>query len=209
MANRLFQSVIHQMKDAVSRVIGVIDENGVIIACSDVKRVGEPIPGVKEELAFSAASRQQNGYTYRFLTTTAGKSDVTVFVEGEDKKADELLRQAYEQMAPLNDLFTDEDALNLIHDTIPMLSFDSCFSAEKEEDMKVNYDFDLSDEEQSTIDVLAGDYNENPFLFENRVIHRMGEETYHGYETIHWTETYRDSSGKLCTRTIFKRCFSS
>ena len=30
MSNRLFQGVIHQMKDAIDRIIGVIDENGVI-----------------------------------------------------------------------------------------------------------------------------------------------------------------------------------
>ena len=35
MSNKLFQSVIHQMKDAIDRVIGVIDENGVIISCSE------------------------------------------------------------------------------------------------------------------------------------------------------------------------------
>ena len=29
----------------------------------------------------------------------------------------------------------------------------------------------------------------------------MGTETYHGYKTIHWTETYRDSNGKMRTRT--------
>ena len=32
MSNRLFQNVIHQMKTAVDRVIGVIDENGIIEA---------------------------------------------------------------------------------------------------------------------------------------------------------------------------------
>ena len=40
MSNRLFQGIVHQMKDAVNRVIGVIDENGTIIACSDLTRVG-------------------------------------------------------------------------------------------------------------------------------------------------------------------------
>ena len=90
MPNRLFQSVIHQMKDAVSRVIGVVDEGGVIVACSDMKRMGEPIPGLREEMAFSNAVLQHNGYTYRYLHTNAGKSDCVVFVEGEDKKADEL-----------------------------------------------------------------------------------------------------------------------
>ena len=32
MSNRLFQGVIYQMKDAFDRVIGVIDENGVVIS---------------------------------------------------------------------------------------------------------------------------------------------------------------------------------
>ena len=30
MSNRLFQTVIHQMKDVLGRTIGVIDENGII-----------------------------------------------------------------------------------------------------------------------------------------------------------------------------------
>ena len=30
----------------------------------------------------------------------------------------------------------------------------------------------------------------------------MGTEDYHGYKTIRWTETYRDSDGKLRTRTV-------
>lgn len=66
--------------------------------------------------------------------------------------------------------------------------------------MRINYDFcEFDENEKSTIDVLAGNYNENPFLFENKLIHTMGTETYHGYKTIHWTETYRDSEGKLRT----------
>ena len=36
MSNRLFQGVVHQMKDAVDRVIGVVDENGVVVACSEL-----------------------------------------------------------------------------------------------------------------------------------------------------------------------------
>ena len=84
MANRLFQSVIHQMKDTVSRMLGVIDENSMIVACTDMKRIGEIVPEVREELVFSATTLQQNGYTYRFLTTSAGKTDCLVFVEGED-----------------------------------------------------------------------------------------------------------------------------
>ena len=90
MANRLFQSVIHQMKDSITRTVGVVDENGIIIACSDMKRIGEAVPGVRDELVFISNALRQNGYTYRFLTTASGKSDCFIFVEGEDQKADEL-----------------------------------------------------------------------------------------------------------------------
>ena len=31
MANRVFQSVIYQMKDAINRVVGVVDETGTVI----------------------------------------------------------------------------------------------------------------------------------------------------------------------------------
>ncbi len=41
MSNRLFQGIIHQMRDAVDRVVGVIDDNGVIIACSELVKIGE------------------------------------------------------------------------------------------------------------------------------------------------------------------------
>ena len=41
MPNRVFQSVIQQMKGAIDRHIGVIDEGGVIVACSDLSKMGE------------------------------------------------------------------------------------------------------------------------------------------------------------------------
>lgn len=123
-------------------------------------------------------------------------------IEQSENKIRELLALANRQMAPLNNLFTDGDAIEIIEETIPLLDFTPCFSVEQESDMALNYDFkDDGNSEQSTIDVLAGRYNENPFLFEKRLIHRMGVEVYHGYKTIFWTETYRDSDGKTRTRT--------
>ena len=65
MSNRLFQGIIHQMKDAVNRVIGVIDDNGVIIACSELVKIGESRPGVREELAYTSETLTSGGYTYR------------------------------------------------------------------------------------------------------------------------------------------------
>lgn len=136
------------------------------------------------------------------LKTTPKIKALRSEVEQAQKKAAELLSLAQKQMAPLNALFTDRDALGIIESTIPLISFAPCFSVEQAENMRINYDFcDQSDNEQSTLDVVAGHYNENPFLFENKLIHQMGTETYHGYKTIHWTECYRGSDGKTHTRT--------
>ena len=124
-------------------------------------------------------------------------------IEEADKRANELLEKAKEQMAPLNRLFSDKDCIDLFEKTVPMTRFDSNFSAKREEDMRINYDFSPEGSgEESTLDVMSGEYNENPFVFENKLIHTMGTETYHGYKTIHWTETVVDSNGK--TRRVSK-----
>ena len=87
MSNRLFQGIIHQMKDAVDRVIGVIDENGVIISCSELGKIGESKSNVRDELAYTGETVAKEGYTYRPLGNGT-KSEYIVFVEGEDKRAE-------------------------------------------------------------------------------------------------------------------------
>lgn len=136
------------------------------------------------------------------LRTTPKIKQLRVQIAEADARADKLLAEANAQMRPLHSLFSDSDALRLIESTVPHLTFASCFSAKQEADMKINYDFcEPNEREQSTIDVLAGSYNDNPFLFENKLIHSMGVETYHGSKVIHWTETYRDSDGRHRTRS--------
>ena len=46
MANRVFQSVIYQMKDAIDRVVGVVDETGAVISCSELNLIGEVREGL-------------------------------------------------------------------------------------------------------------------------------------------------------------------
>lgn len=36
MSNRLFQGIIHQMRDSIDRVIGVVDDTATVISCSDL-----------------------------------------------------------------------------------------------------------------------------------------------------------------------------
>ena len=89
MSNRLFQGIIHQMKEAVDRVIGVIDENGVIISCSELAKIGETRQGIKDELIYTSDCVTSGGYTYRPIGSGT-RSEYVVFIEGEDKMADKI-----------------------------------------------------------------------------------------------------------------------
>ena len=40
MSSRIFQNVIIQMKDAVDRTIGVVDEQGFVVASSELAMIG-------------------------------------------------------------------------------------------------------------------------------------------------------------------------
>lgn len=89
MSNRLFQGIIHQMGDAANRTIGVIDDTGVIIACSELVKIGEARHGIHDELAYTSDAVTVEGYTYRPIGT-ATKWEYIVFVEGEDDTAERL-----------------------------------------------------------------------------------------------------------------------
>ena len=86
MSNRLYQTVLHQMKDVIGRTIGIIDENGIVIACSELSKIGESKQRIREELAYSADAVIYEGYTYRFINVN-DKSDCICFVEGGDSHA--------------------------------------------------------------------------------------------------------------------------
>lgn len=108
MSNRLFQSVIHQMKDAVDRVIGVIDENGVIIACSELVRIGEFRTKIKDEMAYSSDVLVSGGATYRALIYNGTKTEYVVFVEGEDKMADKMSRLLSISLGNIKNLYDEK-----------------------------------------------------------------------------------------------------
>ena len=86
MSNRLFQSVVHQMRDTIDCVIGVIDENATIIACSELSQVGTTNEFVSLDLGDSHDIFVRDGYTYKPFGAHM-KPDYAVFVEGTDEVA--------------------------------------------------------------------------------------------------------------------------
>ena len=85
MSSRVFQSVIVQMKEATDRSIGVVDEQGFVIACSELSMIGSHLDDMQAALAdnpeqiFTSAVR-----TYKLLGAAGTRFDYAVFVAGHD-----------------------------------------------------------------------------------------------------------------------------
>ena len=107
MSNRLFQGVIYQMKDAFDRATGVIDENGVVIACSDLGKMGSIREGVVEGLPFANEVMALDGHTYRYMGT-GQKSEYIVFIEGEDKIAEKMSKLLAVSLGNIKSLYDEK-----------------------------------------------------------------------------------------------------
>ena len=51
MSSRIFQNVIIQLKDAVDRTIGVVDEQGFVVACSELAMIGSRLDDFRRDRA--------------------------------------------------------------------------------------------------------------------------------------------------------------
>lgn len=86
MSNRLFQGIIHQMKEAVDRTIGIIDETGTVIACSDLISIGENRQDIIDGISYSMETYVKDGFTFRPVGSHA-KIEYIIMVQGDDKNA--------------------------------------------------------------------------------------------------------------------------
>ena len=120
----------------------------------------------------------------------------------EKESADQLYALAQNQMVPLNALFTERDAFNLVEKTLPCIKFNTNFSKSLSEDFTKNYDFhNFLGDDCSVIDTVSGRMFSNPFIFCRYTNHYIGTKVYQGAITITWRETYRDSNGNMRSRT--------
>ena len=88
MSSRIFQSIIIQMKDATDRCIGVVDDQGVVVACSELSMIGTKLDdfhggfGEYPDQIFTSNSR-----TYKPVGGLSTRLDYAVFVDGHDATA--------------------------------------------------------------------------------------------------------------------------
>ena len=122
MSNRLYQTVLYQMKDVIGRTIGVIDENGIIIASSELSMIGEARQRIKEELTYANDSIAYENYTYRFFGNSK-RSEYIAFIEGTDQQSVKMLQMlsiALDNIKGLYDEKYDKNSFikNIILDNI-------------------------------------------------------------------------------------------
>ncbi|MCD7730966.1 MAG: helix-turn-helix domain-containing protein [Oscillospiraceae bacterium] len=86
MSNRLFQGLIHQMRDTMDCTIGVVDGAATIVACSELSKIGTTNEFVSLDLSDSHDIFVRDGYTYKPFGSHI-KPDYAVFVEGTDDNA--------------------------------------------------------------------------------------------------------------------------
>ncbi len=121
--------------------------------------------------------------------------------QARKEKKEQLQQQAWQQMAPLNALFSATDTLRLIEKTVPQISFAPRYEKELEHQFRTKYDFFTTMNEQCTVvDTLSGTLCKNPFLFCRYRRHEMKTHLYTGTLTISWVEYYRDSDGRRRSR---------
>lgn len=89
MSNKLFQSIIQQMKDCTDRTIGIIDESGTVIACNELSMIGQPMGSGISDIMSMSDINVSNGYTYRVIGSRI-KLDNVVFVSGVDSIAESI-----------------------------------------------------------------------------------------------------------------------
>lgn len=88
MSSRIFQSIIIQMKDATDRCIGVVDEQGNVVACSELSRIGtklDDFPGLMEEYPEQVSASSIR--TYKSVSGANSRPGYAVFADGHDDTA--------------------------------------------------------------------------------------------------------------------------
>ncbi len=107
MSNRLFQGVIHQMRSAIDRSIGIIDETGTIISCSELGRIGEVVPTAAASVFMDTEACVVDGCTYKTFGNQI-HPEYAVFVDGDDELAEKYTNISAVALSNLKQYFDEK-----------------------------------------------------------------------------------------------------
>ena len=85
MSGKIFQNIISQLGPDFDRTIGVLDDKGFILACSDLAAIGSRFDEAKN-FTFNELSQAfvKEGRTYKVLPSANSSVEYITFVDGED-----------------------------------------------------------------------------------------------------------------------------
>ena len=109
MSNSVFQSVIVQLKDATDRVLGVMDAEGSVVACTDVTLLGERW----SDAALKGAGSYENPVifgqkTFKPMVSSSNYVEYAVFCTGEDELARGLCVAAFVALSDAKNYYEDK-----------------------------------------------------------------------------------------------------
>ena len=95
MSGRIFQNIVLQFKETTDTVIGVIDSEGTVIACTDLPEIGQRWPHLVQPInAAEGGSVALEGKTFKALEGWGGQFDFAAFTRGEDALSSTVCRMA-------------------------------------------------------------------------------------------------------------------
>ena len=118
MSNRLFQGIVHQLKDSLNRVVGVIDETGTVISCSELGKISEVVSGLPSSVFTDGESVVIGGFTYRAFGSPL-HLEYAVFIEGADELAAKYAEICCISMSSIKQFYDEKyDRSNFIKNII-------------------------------------------------------------------------------------------
>jgi len=126
MANRAFQNLLGKYKDVIGREIGVIDETGNIIACTNSGKAGKSRSDICLEMKSNEEKGvyHKDGYSYKYIESDRDVvNEYVLFVFGEDGEADKICSLLSVSFGSFENLYDDQSnkltfLKNLILDNI-------------------------------------------------------------------------------------------
>ncbi|MGN0846966.1 MAG: MAG1210 family protein [Kiritimatiellia bacterium] len=113
-------------------------------------------------------------------------------------RIDALKKDAWNQMAPLNRLYTWDIPQRLVEATVPRIAFDPFFSARRLDDLHRLCGWnDAFNDGKSVLGAQSGVINGNPFVFGHCLVAGWGTKVYEGYLDISWSEEVEDDEGNV------------
>lgn len=85
MSGRIFQNVVLQFKETTSNIVGVIDSEGTVIACSELGEIGKKSPDAVQRINDAdGACIAFEGRSFKALSGWGSQFDFAAFASGED-----------------------------------------------------------------------------------------------------------------------------